>query len=93
MLKFFSKTSIMVLACMLASNLWAQENPDKPKRPQIAYPIFLDTEDNPAWAAYKVKVVPSMFLVDRQAQIVKQWIGEANWTEVESAVKELLAKS
>jgi peroxiredoxin len=62
------------------------------KKHQIAYPILLDAETNPAWEAYKVKVIPAMFLVDQQGHIVRQWIGEADMKEVESAAASLLAK-
>jgi len=60
---------------------------------KIAYPILLDADENPAWEAYKVKVIPAMFLIDRRGQIVKQWIGEADFKEVESAVASLLGKN
>jgi len=53
---------------------------------KIVYPILLDAEENPAWEAYKVKVIPMIFLVDRKGQIVKQWIGETDMKEVERAV-------
>jgi len=62
------------------------------KKHKITYPILLDAEENPAWEAYKVKVIPMMFLVDRQGQIVKQWIGETDIKEVERAVVSLLEK-
>ncbi len=62
------------------------------KKHQIAYPILLDAETNPAWKIYKVKVIPAMFLVDQQGRIVRQWIGEADMKEVESAAGSLLAK-
>lgn len=62
------------------------------KKHQIAYPILLDAETNPAWETYKVKVIPAMFLVDQQGQIVRQWIGEADMKEVENAAASLLAK-
>ncbi len=62
------------------------------KKHQIAYPILLDAEENPAWEAYKVKVIPLMFLVDPKGQIVRQWVGEADMKEVERAVAELTGK-
>lgn len=58
---------------------------------KITYPILLDAEENPAWEAYKVKVIPMMFLVDRKGQIVKQWVGETDMKEVENAVVLLLS--
>lgn len=63
------------------------------KKHKIAYPILLDVGENPAWEAYKVKVIPMLFLVDRQGQIVQQWLGEMNMQEVESAASALLKKT
>lgn len=63
------------------------------KKHKIAYPILLDAEDNPAWEAYKVKVIPMMFLVDPKGQIVKQWVGEAAMKEVEHAIAGLVEKN
>ena len=62
------------------------------KKNKITYPILLDTEENPAWETYKVKVIPMMFLVDRQGRIVNQWVGETDMKEVERAVVSLLEK-
>jgi peroxiredoxin len=61
------------------------------KKHKITYPILLDAEENPAWDAYKVKVIPMMFLVDRKGQIVKQWVGETDMKEIENAVVLLLS--
>ncbi len=63
------------------------------KKHKIAYPILLDAEANPAWEAYKVKVVPMMFLVDPKGQIVRQWVGEADMKDVENAIAGLVGKS
>ena len=63
------------------------------KKHQVAYPILLDAETSPAWEAYKVKVIPALFLVDQEGQIVRQWIGEADMKEVESAAANLLSKN
>jgi peroxiredoxin/YHS domain-containing protein len=62
------------------------------KKHKIAYPILLDGDKNPAWETYKVKVIPMLFLVDPQGQIVQQWVGETDMKEVESAVAGLVAK-
>jgi len=62
------------------------------KKHKITYPILLDAEENPAWEAYKVKVIPMMFLVDQKGQIVKQWVGETDMKEVERAVMGWLEK-
>lgn len=60
---------------------------------KIIYPILVDAAENPVWEAYKVKVIPMLFLVDRQGQIVQQWLGEMNLQEVESAASALLKKT
>lgn len=59
---------------------------------KIVYPILVDTAENPVWEIYKVKIIPMLFLVDRQGQIVQQWLGELNVQEVENAVSALLKK-
>ncbi len=60
---------------------------------KITYPILLDADENPAWEAYKVKVIPMMFLVDPKGQIVKQWVGETDIKEVEYAIAGLIGTS
>jgi len=57
---------------------------------KISYPIFLDSEDEPAWEKYKVKVIPMLFLIDRQGQIVQQWSGEVEHDKVERALAAIL---
>lgn len=44
---------------------------------KVTYPIALDDERDPAWAAYRVKAVPSAYLIDREGRIVAQWTGAA----------------
>lgn len=57
---------------------------------KISYPIFLDSEDEPAWEKYKVKVLPMLFLIDRKGQIVQQWLGEINPEELEREIARTL---
>jgi len=57
---------------------------------KISYPILLDTKAEPAWATFKVKAVPAMFLIDRQGNIVQQWRGEVNHELVRTEVVKLL---
>ncbi|MGH7490790.1 MAG: redoxin domain-containing protein [bacterium] len=59
---------------------------------KITYAIALDAADKPAWEVYKVKVIPAMFLIDREGQIVQQWVGEAKMQEVLHAVQAQLGK-
>lgn len=59
---------------------------------KITYPIFMDDADKPAWKTYRVKVIPAMFLIDRQGQIVQQWVNEPDFNEVTAAIRRLVAK-
>jgi thioredoxin-like negative regulator of GroEL len=52
----------------------------------IAYPIFVDAKQTPAWHQFKVKAIPAMFLLDREGQIVAQWTGKIDYEQVEQAV-------
>jgi peroxiredoxin len=59
---------------------------------ELTYAMALDTAENPAWEAYKVKVIPAMFLIDRDGRIVQQWVGETKVEEVSQAVLALLKR-
>lgn len=63
------------------------------KKHRLTYPIFLDAKTNPAWESYNVKVIPAMFLIDANGQIVQQWTGEPDFKEVEQMVENLIAKT
>ena len=52
----------------------------------IAYRIFIDAKEMPAWHQFKVKAIPAMFLLDREGQIVEQWTGKIDPEKVEQAV-------
>jgi len=52
----------------------------------VSYPIFSDAKENPAWHMFKVKVLPTLFLIDREGQIVAQWIGKVDHKKVASEV-------
>ena len=58
---------------------------------KLAYPVYLDTARNPAWAAYHVRVIPAMFLIDGEGRVVQQWVGtKTDFKEVEAAVAKLM---
>lgn len=57
----------------------------------LTYAIAVDSGSAPAWEAFHVAAVPAMYLVDRAGNIVMQWHGEADFEEVEVAVREALA--
>ncbi|HEU4365684.1 MAG TPA: redoxin family protein [Candidatus Krumholzibacteria bacterium] len=54
------------------------------------YPIALDREEAPMWEAYRVKVLPTVFLIDRDGTIVKRWTGEVDVEDVRSSLEALL---
>lgn len=53
---------------------------------KFTYPMAWDGGARPVWKALKVVAVPALFLVNRQGQIVKQWVGKPLEKEVEDAV-------
>ena len=60
---------------------------------RFSYPIAIDDESAPAWAAYRVKSVPAAFLIDREGRIVAQWTGRAaSAAEVEAHLERLIAR-
>lgn len=57
---------------------------------KFLYPMALDAGEKPMWQAYRVKGVPALFLIDKEGNIVRQWLGKPDKIEVEKAVLELL---
>ena len=47
-------------------------------------------ERDSAFQSFNLKVVPAMFLIDTEKQIVAQWAGKTNHQEVEKHVLSLL---
>ena len=64
------------------------------KRHKIPYPILLDVEkkDNMR-QAFQVKTIPALFLLDRQGQVVGQWVGKMDKEKVEAAIINALAQT
>lgn len=57
---------------------------------RVSYPVLLDDAKTPSWAAFKVRVVPTAYLINRKGEVVGRWIGEGKMKEMEAAiVKEL----
>ena len=52
----------------------------------ITYPICLDTKQTSAWYQFKVKAIPAMFLLGKGGQIVGQWTGKIDLTEVRAEI-------
>jgi peroxiredoxin/YHS domain-containing protein len=58
---------------------------------KITYPIVLDSKESTAWEAFRVKVIPSAYLIDRSGRIVAQWTGGSpDVDEIEAEVVKLL---
>jgi thiol-disulfide isomerase/thioredoxin len=56
----------------------------------VAYPVAVDREESPAWEAYHVKVLSTVYLVDRDGNLVKRWTGEIDMDDVRRSVEALL---
>lgn len=61
------------------------------RKQKITYPIAIDAKAVPAWHQFKVKAIPAMFLLDRDGQIVRQWLGRIAHDDVSAAVESLMA--
>lgn len=57
----------------------------------VAYPVAVDREQSPAWEAYHVRVLSTIFLVDRTGNVVRRWTGEVDMEDVRRALEALLA--
>jgi peroxiredoxin len=60
------------------------------KKKPVSYPVLLDNPKSPSYTAYKVKVLPSLFLIDREGNIVAEWRGDTKPAEIEKAIERLL---
>jgi thiol-disulfide isomerase/thioredoxin len=60
---------------------------------ELDYPIALDATGEPAWYAYQVAAIPTMFLIDQERRIVAEWRGEIDTDSVIREVERLLSSS
>ena len=60
------------------------------RKKDVRHPIFLDSEETSAWAAFLVRAIPAQFLIDREGQIIAQWSGVIDLETVEAAVEQAL---
>ncbi len=60
------------------------------KKRKATHPIYLDSTESPAWAAYLVRSVPAQFLIDADGHIVAQWLGKVDLEDVETEIARLL---
>ncbi len=58
---------------------------------QPTYPVAMDLGEDPAWAAFRVKTVPTSFLIDRQGRVVGRWAGKNDPESMRAAVDSVLA--
>ena len=56
----------------------------------LTYPIAIDNEFA-IWRALDNNAWPAKYLFDRQGQLVKRWVGEGRYDEIESEIRRLLA--
>jgi hypothetical protein len=56
----------------------------------LTYPIALDN-DFATWRALGNDAWPAKYLYDRQGKLVKRWVGEGSYDEIESEIRRLLA--
>jgi peroxiredoxin/YHS domain-containing protein len=58
---------------------------------KFTYPIAVDSGQDPAWNAFRVKAIPAAYLIDQQGRIVAQWTGApADARQLEEKLEELL---
>jgi hypothetical protein len=56
----------------------------------LTYPIAIDN-DFAIWRALGNDAWPAKYLYDRQGHLVKRWVGEGSYDEIESEIRRLLA--
>ena len=87
----FRTDSLMVVGITLDS-VGNHQTVNHIERNKITYPILFDNRTSPTWLAYQVKSIPSLYLVNREGQIIRQWRGASEKSEVEAAIRSLLVK-
>ncbi len=87
----FRTDSLMVVGITLDS-VGNHQTVSHIERNEITYPILFDNRTSPTWLAYQVKSIPSLYLVNREGQIIRQWRGASEKSEVEAAIRSLLVK-
>jgi peroxiredoxin len=60
------------------------------QRQQPPFPIALDVQGDIARAFEETRATPTIFLVDREGNIVRRWVGETDVAVIERRVREAL---
>ncbi len=60
---------------------------------QLPFKIAIDNTGSVANAWGKVELTPTTYLVDKQGQIVKRYVGEPDFAELHQLIERLLAKA
>ena len=60
---------------------------------KITYPIAIDGAKGSVWERFAVKAVPAAFLVDANGQIVAQWTGAPDETDLEKRLVAMLDRA
>jgi thiol-disulfide isomerase/thioredoxin len=57
----------------------------------LTYPIAIDN-DFATWDAYRNNAWPAKYLFDQQGKLVKRWVGEGGYDQVETEIRRLLGQ-
>ena len=83
----YGSKGLTVLAVSLDEGGWDEVKSFATEH-KISYTVLRGTED--VSAKYMVRLIPSMFLIDKQGNIMKQYMGGGNVEAVEQEIKALL---
>lgn len=54
----------------------------------VSHPVMIDSEENAAWEDYKVKILPTLVLIDPQGRIVARQVGTVDLAALRKIVSE-----
>lgn len=88
--QLYRSDSVVVIGITLDS-LGNQKVNEHLARNKITYPILWENRTSPTWLQYGVKSLPSLYLINREGQIVRQWRGAGEKSEIAAALDSLLS--
>ena len=59
---------------------------------QLPFKVALDLKGEAARAYGQVQITPTTFLIDKKGRIIKQFVGEPNFTDLHSDIEKALAE-